>query len=79
MQVRKLKEWLPNDDNRRVVPVDQLQVVFGQLNSRETGIRGKTKLTIRFLLLWTVSHSLFYMTFNIVNIVLHQIFGNNAI
>ncbi|ODM93117.1 hypothetical protein Ocin01_13561 [Orchesella cincta] len=48
------KIWLSKDENRKTVPLDQLNVVLNEINTATVGIRGNNMFTITYSLLWSV-------------------------
>lgn len=55
LKLEILKTWLAKDENRENVPLDQLEIVMGELRNRDVGIRGSNIFTITYPLLWNVS------------------------
>ncbi|CAL8110853.1 unnamed protein product [Orchesella dallaii] len=51
-QMDSLKGWLSNDENRRNVPLDELNVVLHELQTTVIGIRGSNIFTITYSLVW---------------------------
>lgn len=52
-----LKIWLADDGNRRTVPLDELQIVLGEIQANDVGIKISKVFTITYSLIANVSLS----------------------
>lgn len=60
-----LKRWLSQDENRRTVPDDQLNIVLHEFQWQTVGIQGGRIFTFTFSLLWNVSASFLLKIYNL--------------
>ncbi len=77
--MEKLVDWLSDDENARVIPPNQINIIIGELASRKIGIRGNNTFTITFPLLWNVRQFTFIKHFKprhflLLNVDLRHVF-----
>lgn len=54
-QVSSVRDWLEVDINRKSVPVDELQLILNELQTKKIGIHGGNLFTVSYSLIGTVS------------------------
>lgn len=50
-----VKTWLADDENRKNVPVDEIQIVLHEAAEKDIGIRGNNVFTITYSSVFSVS------------------------
>lgn len=55
MQMEAVETWLADDENRKNVPIDEMQIVLHETAEKVIGIRGNNVFTITYSSVFTVS------------------------
>ncbi len=53
--MESIKIWLSIDENRKVVPIDQVNIILHEMVAKDVGIRGGDIFTITYPIVATVS------------------------
>lgn len=64
VKICNLKEWLSEDNNRREIPTDQLQLTLNELDTHTVAIKGSNIIPVTYSLLANVCNT--YLQINVL-------------